>query len=446
MFPIPNARAGFFYSGTSPGNVPWPGGIVPYQFNPALSAAQTDTYLVGIREWELAANVTFIPRTNQTQYVLFKHDPFGPNRVSGANPQIVEVNSLSRAQVAHEVGHSLGFTHENIRPDQINYVLVLTNHVIPGEISWFVIDPAGVTNGAYDFESVMHLGRNFASINPNLDTQQARPGYERFQPRMGNYALSIGDRTAAAFLYGLPAVPLTNIVTTTRDGGPGSLRAALYYALDHPGTTITFNIPPSDPGYSNGVFNLKLSGHLPPLVTDGTVIDGATQPGFTGNPLIFVDGSEMLPETVVGSVSGLLIYAADCAVKNLSFTRFNWNGLTLLYADATNNTIAGCWCGPDASGTNRAPNDNQLIINQRQQFIRSLLFAQRNRLQDQGKVAHVTGTELHASGSRTTRFLVNLLSLPLSQAPSGAKALLKAQLGCGVARFTSVNCSGSAGS
>lgn len=361
-FHAPRTHAGFFYPGTAPTNVPWPGGIIPYQFDVSLTAAQTDTYLDGIREWELAANVKFIPRSNQTQFILFKYNPLGPNQFSGANPQVVEINSLSRAQVAHELGHSLGLNHENIRPDQTNYVLVLSNHVAPGQLRAFVMDPTGVTYGAYDFESVMHLARNFASVSASLDTQQARPGYERFQPRMGNHALSSGDRAAAAFLYGAPPVALTSVVTTTRDSGLGSLRAALYYAMDHPDTTITFNIPPGDPGGSNGVFNIKLSGHLPPLVTDGTVIDGSTQPGFAGNPLIFVDGSALLPESVVGSVSGLLIYAANCAVKNLSFTRFNWNGLTLLHADATNNTVAGCWCGLDATGTNRAPNDFQGVL------------------------------------------------------------------------------------
>ena len=99
---------------------------------------------------------------------------------------------------------------------------------------------------------------------------------------MGNFCLSPGDRAALAYLYGPPAVPLTNVVTTTADVGPGSLRAAIYYATDHPGTTIRFNIPTSDPGYSNGVFNIHLTGMLPPLVTDGTVIDGSTQPGFAG--------------------------------------------------------------------------------------------------------------------------------------------------------------------
>ena len=58
--------AGNFYAGTSPANVPWPGGIVPYEFTNTLTAAQTNAYLNGLREWELAANVTFVPHTTQS--------------------------------------------------------------------------------------------------------------------------------------------------------------------------------------------------------------------------------------------------------------------------------------------------------------------------------------------------------------------------------------------
>jgi titin len=49
-------------------------------------------------------------------------------------------------------------------------------------------------------------------------------------------------------------------------------------------------------------------------------------------------------------------------LKNISFTGFDWNGLTLVYADATNNTISGCWLGLDFSGTNAAPNAYQGIL------------------------------------------------------------------------------------
>ncbi|HUA65564.1 MAG TPA: M12 family metallopeptidase [Alphaproteobacteria bacterium] len=365
--PLRPAQAGNFYAGTSPTNVPWPGGIVPYQFTNTLTPEQEETYLDGLREWELAANVKFVPYTNQTRWILFCYDTNFLDYVAGGSysPQIITVSSLSRAQVCHEMGHSFGFTHENIRPDTTNYIQVLANNITNEvtNIYWFTIDPTSVTNGKYDYESVMHLGWDFDSINPGvLATQQPRPpNFPRYQYRMGNYCLSPGDRAALAYLYGPPAVPLTNIVTTTADVGPGSLRAALYYVTDHPGSVVTFNIPTSDLGYSNGVFNIHLTGMLPPLVSNGMVIDGSTQPGFAGKPLIVVDGSQILPETYT-SDTGLLVYSSSNQVKDVSFSGFNWNGLTFTYADASNNVVSGCWIGVDRTGTNPAPNAYQGIL------------------------------------------------------------------------------------
>ncbi len=365
----PLATAGNFYAGTSPANVPWPGGIVPYEFTNTLSAAQQKNYLDGLREWELAANVKFVPHTNQTRWILFDYYIGAPDTVApGYNPQLITVDNLDRRQVCHEMGHSFGFTHENIRVDQTNHLLVVTNNISnePVNIVWFTIDPTSVTNGPYDFESVMHLGWDFLSVQPQvLPTQQPRPAYSpRYDMRMGNLCLSPGDRAALAYLYGPPAVPLTNVVTTTADVGPGSLRAAMYYVTDHPASAVRFNIPVSDPGYSNGVFNIHLTGQLPPLVTNGMVMDGSTQPGFTTRPLIFVDGSQIFPDPRNAN-TGLLIYCASNQVKNISFSGFNWNGLTLATPDTTNNTIAGCWLGLDATGTNAAPNTYQgiLIVN-----------------------------------------------------------------------------------
>jgi hypothetical protein len=359
-------RAGNFYAGTTPATVPWTNGVVPYEFTNTLTAAQTNTYLAGLREWELAANVKFVPHTNQTRWILFTYNTnYLDNVAPGYNPQVVTVSSLSRAQVCHEMGHSFGFTHENIRIDQTNYLTVLTNNIFPSSnLFFFNIDLTSVTNGSYDFESVMHLGNNFSSLSPtNLYTQLAKPAYVKYQPRMGNLCLSKGDRAALSFLYGPPLVPLTNVVTTTADYGAGSLRAAMYYAADHPGVPVRFNIPTSDAGYSNGVFTIHLTGYLPPLAVDGTVIDGSTQPGFSGNPLIVIDGSQTIPEAYApGSVTGLLIYAANCQVKNLSFQNFNWNGVTLRYAYATNNVISGCWLGVDRTGTNAAPNAYQGML------------------------------------------------------------------------------------
>jgi parallel beta-helix repeat protein len=358
------SRAANFYAGTSPANVPWPGGIVPYEFTNALTTAQQQTYLDGLREWELAANVHFVPHTTQMHWVLFTYNTNGFDNVSATtNPQVVSVASLSRAQVGHEMGHSFGFNHENIRPDAANFITVVTNNITPGNLQFFQIDPTTVTNGPYDFESVMHLGWDFGSMQPGvLATQQPKPpNSPRYQFRMGNFCLSPGDRAALKFLYGAPALPLTNIVTTTAEVGPGSLRAAMYYVQDHSGAIVKFNIPTSDSGFSNGVFNIHLTGVLPTLAANCLVIDGSTQPGFTGKPLIIVDGSQILPETFTSN-SGLLIYSASNQVKNISFSGFNWNGLTFEYADATNNTISGCWLGLDSAGSNAAPNAGQGIL------------------------------------------------------------------------------------
>ena len=126
----PGARAGNFYPGTSPTNVPWPGGVVPYEITNALTATQQQTLLDGLREWTLAANVTFVPHTNQSRWILFGYNTNDFDAVSsGYGPQMVTVNSLSRAQVCHEMGHSFGFTHENIRLDQTNHLMVLTNNI-----------------------------------------------------------------------------------------------------------------------------------------------------------------------------------------------------------------------------------------------------------------------------------------------------------------------------
>jgi parallel beta-helix repeat protein len=359
------ASAANFYAGTSPANVPWPGGIVPYEFTNTLTSAQTNTYLNALREWELAGNVKFVPHTTQTHWILFAYNTNGFDNVSATtNPQIVSVASLSRAQVCHEMGHSFGFQHENIRPDATNYINVLTNNITDelDNLHWFIPDNTTVTNGNYDYESVMHLGWDFESTNPGvLPTQQPKPpNFPRYQFRMGNFALSPGDRAALAFLYGQPAAPLTNIVTTTADFGPGSLRAAMYYVQDHPGAPVKFNIPTSDPGFSNGVLTIHLTGQLPTLASDNMIIDGSTQPGFSGKPLIVLDASQIIPETFTSDT--LLIYSANNQIKNISLHGFNWNGITLEYADATNNTISGNWIGLDSTGTNATPNAFQGIL------------------------------------------------------------------------------------
>ncbi len=70
-------------------------------------------------------------------------------------------------------------------------------------------------------------------------------------------------------------------VTTTADSGPGSLRQAILDSNSTAGgtNTIDFAIPGA------GVQTIALASPLPPI-TASVLIDGTTQPGFAGTPLI----------------------------------------------------------------------------------------------------------------------------------------------------------------
>jgi titin len=359
------ATAGNYFQGITPTAVPWPGGIIPYIFdtNYTITMQEKSVILAGLREWELAANVHFIPYTTQANYVQlqFTNDGSGTGYCLLGTPATLMLHGLARGLICHEGGHLLGLQHEHQRNDRDSYIVVNYNNVLGatnGE-SAFTIDTHSTSFGPYDMQSVMHYGPD-TFTNGLGDSLDPLPPYAKYYHKIGNLALSAGDRAAVANLYGPPSTPLTNIVTTTADGGFGSLRAAIYYANDHPGATIQFNIPTNDPGYSNAVFTISLIGEPPPLLSAGTVIDGTSQPGYAGTPIIAVDGSQVSPEAQ--SVSGLHFYGTNCTARALAFDHFNDAGIQLFCSDAVSNHIEGCYLGVAPDGTHAAPNNLAGII------------------------------------------------------------------------------------
>jgi hypothetical protein len=78
------------------------------------------------------------------------------------------------------------------------------------------------------------------------------------------------------------------VVTNTNDDGAGSLRSAILASNATAGLdTIVFDIP--GPGVK--VINPQT---VLPEITDRVIIDGATQPGYAGTPVIMLDGNGLL--------------------------------------------------------------------------------------------------------------------------------------------------------
>lgn len=150
---------------------------------------------------------------------------------------------------------------------------------------------------------------------------------------------------ALATLGGASATtPDTYSVNTTDDINDGacdkthcSLREAINDANAHPGSDrIEFKIRGSPP------FTIQPIAALPEI-TDPLTIDGTTQLGFRGTPIVVLDGTNAGEE-----VNGLVLAAGRSTVRGLVINRFSADGIVL----TTNggNSIQGNYIGTDATG------------------------------------------------------------------------------------------------
>jgi hypothetical protein len=346
---LPSPKSAFYGTAST-----WPGGNVYYTFDPSVSAAQQKVFLDSAAEWALFANLHFIARTTQPNYVTIVETnslDAGKTPLEGGVSDVGMIsgqqfiwfssNAWNHGIICHEIGHTLGLAHEHQRSDRDAYLSIITNNVAPN--GWAgLVKLSGTRNmGPYDFLSVMHYAQWAGSVDPpTLPTMVPLPPYSQFANIMGqgDPKLTPYDRAGMALMYG-PASPLTNVVSNTQDSGPGSLRAALYYAYDNPGTTVRFNIPTTNPGFSNGAFNIQPTDVLPSLF-NATVLDGSTEPANTNvsGPSILLSG--VLANTPAVSGTCLRVRGTNCVVRGLIVTGFNGSGISL-YGGATSNLVGG---------------------------------------------------------------------------------------------------------
>ena len=128
------------------------------------------------------------------------------------------------------------------------------------------------------------------------------------------------------------AVGRTIVVTNTNDSGPGSLRQAILESND-PGDvdTIVFDIAAADRRRS------RCSSPLPEI-TEPAIIDGTTQPGFSGTPIIELNGNGL-------HGSGLEV-DGNTSVRGLVINRFGDTGIPVVTAAGTSSratTSASIW-------------------------------------------------------------------------------------------------------
>ncbi|XP_031569132.1 zinc metalloproteinase nas-13-like [Actinia tenebrosa] len=167
-----------FLSGRAANNNPkklWPNAVIPYEFDCSVSSLDWGIKAIkaGMAEWESKTCIRFKPRTNETNYIWFYRSLGCWSEVGMTYGR---KNYLSMGKgcdyqhvMTHELGHAIGFWHEQSRPDRDSYIKILFENVQESMKYNFEKRKWGTEvidyNVPYDYGSIMHYPWNSFSSN-----------------------------------------------------------------------------------------------------------------------------------------------------------------------------------------------------------------------------------------------------------------------------------------
>ena len=147
----------------------WPNGIVPYKFSSSIQAhGQGGRHSIreAMDHWEDRTCLRFILRNAESDYVEYINTRGTCSSAVGKSGGRQTINMAAGrgcgiGTIVHEIGHAIGFWHEQSRPDRDNYIRINLNNVENNDRKrdQFMkrtnseVDSRG---SEYDYGSVMH--------------------------------------------------------------------------------------------------------------------------------------------------------------------------------------------------------------------------------------------------------------------------------------------------
>ena len=169
-----------------------------------------------------------------------------------------------------------------------------------------IAEPASIAGltGSGDGTASLSYSGELSALNEALEgLSYTPPAGPHVLATVSVGAASVGTPSLAALFVITDAIRL---VDTTADSGPGSLRQAILDANTVTGQTVTIDFAIPAPG----VQTIELASPLP-AITASVSIDGSSQPGFAGTPLIALGGES----------TDLMIADGNLTVRGLSFSQ-----------------------------------------------------------------------------------------------------------------------------
>jgi CSLREA domain-containing protein len=133
-----------------------------------------------------------------------------------------------------------------------------------------------------------------------------------------------------------------------------TLRAAIMEV--NAGPTPPYTIAFSIPGVGPHTISLNPVLFALPDITNSVIINGKTEPGYSGSPLIMVDGSAL------GGGSGFTIDANDTEILGLSIVNFSSGSGIYVKTNIMNVTIEDNYIGIEADGTTAGGNQTGIYL------------------------------------------------------------------------------------
>lgn len=139
----------------------WPNAVVPF----VLKDNNTEWQSIirrGIYKWEKETCIRFKKHSDEKDHVIFFRGGgcySNVGRTGGKQYISIGYGCEGGGIVAHEIGHALGFWHEQSRPDRDAFVNINEAKIIKGVKGNFEVrDDLQLTDIPYDLGSVMHYG------------------------------------------------------------------------------------------------------------------------------------------------------------------------------------------------------------------------------------------------------------------------------------------------